>query len=113
MTKAKMEDTKVEDLELRFGYPYVYIHQVRRKEDPRDRVSFKEARPSCPLGSPRALGDVHGRQAVLPPGPPVGQKLSVRQERRQLPHQNVQRVRKEVREMVHHEQRKGTVSVWT
>ena len=29
-TTAKMEETKIEDLEVRFGYPYVYVHQVTR-----------------------------------------------------------------------------------
>ena len=25
---AKMEETRIEDLTIRFGYPYVYVHQV-------------------------------------------------------------------------------------
>ena len=28
---AKMEDTTIEDLTIRLGYPYVYVHQVRKK----------------------------------------------------------------------------------
>jgi len=28
MIKKSMENAKIEDLELRFGYPYVYVHQV-------------------------------------------------------------------------------------
>jgi len=39
-TTAKMEETKIEDLEIRFGYPYVYVHQGEHEH----LLSFTEAR---------------------------------------------------------------------
>jgi len=37
---AKMEETKIEELEIRFGYPYVYVHQGQHEH----LLSFTEAR---------------------------------------------------------------------
>jgi len=39
-TTAKMEETKIEDLEIRFGYPYVYVHQGEHEH----LISFTEGR---------------------------------------------------------------------